>query len=53
MASIDICYAVAAYNLVSEELRRFALNVDIRCRACADNVKNRVFFPFATLGAHR
>lgn len=29
MASIDICYAVAAYNLVSEELRHFTRNLDL------------------------
>jgi hypothetical protein len=41
MASIDICYAVAAYNLVSEEHLHFYF-MESSFRTAADDVKNRL-----------
>jgi hypothetical protein len=41
MASIDICYAVAAYNLVSEEHLHFTYNVELCVETQADKVKTR------------
>ena len=41
MASIDICYAVAAYNLVSEEHpHSYIIGIDFR--TVADDVENRL-----------
>lgn len=43
MASIDICYAVAAYNLVSEEHLHFTYIEDFRFRTHADDAKDRIW----------
>ena len=47
MASIDICYAVAAYNSVSEE-HHHSYIIEFSCRTAADDVMNRLQNHLAT-----
>ena len=47
MASIDICYAVAAYNSVSEE-HHHSYIIEFSCRTAADDVMNRLRNHLAT-----